>query len=134
MFDKQEVFAANETLSLDQIFALTAFLAAFDHKDNSKFYEAHYLLNKDNEQFNQEDEQDKVNHHYTFKDLFKIDDFVDWYLADNQQDNKLLEGLKNNQLSRDLVYDLLEQIEGYADYCHETVDYYDSDEFKSNNL
>lgn len=134
MFDKQEVFAANETLSLDQIFALTAFLAAFDHKDNGKFYEAHYLLNKDNEQFNQEDEQDEVNHHYTFKDLFKIDDFVDWYLAENQKDNKLLEGLNNNNLSRDLVYDLLEQIEGYADYCHETVDYYDSDEFKSNNL
>lgn len=27
--------------------------------------------------------------------------------------------LNNNQLSQELVYDLLEQIEGYADYCHD---------------
>ena len=66
----------------------------------------------------------------SFKDEWDINTFLKWYLPHYQQDKKLIEGINNDNLTPELIEDLFSQLDGYADYVQEVVDFYNSDEYQ----
>lgn len=119
-----------DQFTINQTFGLLAFLKAVKDKDNQYFYEAHLKLNADNKDFDSTIEQKAPENVTSFKDEWDINTFLKWYLPHYQQDSKLIEGINNNNLTPKLIEDLFDQLDGYADYVQEVVDFYNSEEYQ----
>ena len=119
-----------DQFTINQTFGLLSFLKAVKDKDNQYFYQAHLELNADNKDFDSTIEQKAPENVTSFKDEWDINIFLKWYLPHYQQDNKLIEGINNDNLTPQLIEDLFDQLDGYADYVQEVVDFYNSDEYQ----
>lgn len=119
-----------DQFTINQTFGLLSFLKAAKDKDNQYFYQAHLELNADNKDFDSTIEQKAPENVTSFKDEWDINTFLKWYLPHYQQDKKLIEGINNDNLTPELIEDLFSQLDGYADYVQEVVDFYNSDEYQ----
>lgn len=119
-----------DQFTLNQTFALLSFLKAVKDKDNQYFYQAHLELNADNKDFDSTIEQKAPENVTSFKNEWDINTFLKWYLPHYQQDKQLIEGINNDNLTPELIEDLFSQLDGYADYVQEVVDFYNSDEYQ----